>query len=339
MEHKTIKKQPINLFIDTNILLGFYRFTNDDLEILSKLEDIILKTDNIKLYVTQQQVDEFYRNRDGVIKQSIDSMKIERPILPKTFSEHSEYSNAVREARELVTKISKIKQDTLEQALKGKLKADVIVKNIFKSPIDTTQDIINKAKIRMDVGNPPGKNGSLGDAVNWEVLLASVESTDIINEIHIISDDGDYRSALDESKINTFLASEWSSRKFGTATLYRSLNSFFAKNFPDIKLVDEAIKDGLIEQIGTARSFDNARSLIAHLYKLGNLSEGQAMLLFKSSTTNDQVYNAHVYSPTIVGDKLWDLIAPHWKGFSEEEQEIWVKNFPDETARNMKDES
>lgn len=160
------QEQPINLFIDTNILLGFYRFTNDDLETLSKLEDIIVKTHKIRLYVTQQQVDEFYRNRDGVIKQSIDSMKVEKPILPKTFSEHSEYSSAVRESRELVAKINKIKQDTLEQALKGNLKADSIVKNIFRSPINTTPDIINKAKMRMDIGNPPGKNGSLGDAIN-----------------------------------------------------------------------------------------------------------------------------------------------------------------------------
>lgn len=335
----TKKEEPINLFIDTNILLAFYRFTNDDLETLSKLEDIIVKTHKIKLYVTQQQVDEFYRNRDGVIKQSVDSMKVEKPILPKTFSEHSEYSSAVRESRELVAKINKIKQDTMEQALKGSLKADSIVKNIFRSPISTTPDIIHKAKMRMDVGNPPGKNGSLGDAINWEVLLESVESTDILNEIHIISDDVDYRSALDESKIDTFLASEWSSKKFSSAILYRSLNDFFAKNFPDIKLVDEAIKDGLIEQIGTARSFDSARSLIAQLYKLGNLSESQAKTLFKSSTTNDQVYNAHTYSPTIVGDKLWDLIAPHWKSFSDEEQEVWIGNFPNETMRNMQDES
>lgn len=333
------KSPPINLFIDTNVLLGFYRFTNDDLETLSKLEDIIIKTDRIKLYVTQQQIDEFYRNRDNVIKQSIDSMKVERPILPKTFSEHSEYSNAVREARELIAKINKIKQDTLNQALKGKLKADAIVKNIFKSPVDTTQDIIERAKMRMAVGNPPGKNGSLGDAINWEVLLESVVSTDVLNDVHIISYDVDYRSMLDETKINTFLGSEWSGKKFGTVYLYRSLNDFFSKHFPDIELVDEAIKDGLIEQIGTANSFDNARSLIAQLYKLGNLSEGQAKSLFQSSTKNDQVYNAHTYSPTIVGDKLWGLIKPHWKNFNDEEQETWISNFLDEATRNIQDES
>lgn len=333
------KVQPINLFIDTNILLGFYRYTNDDLEKLSKLEDIIIKTSRIKLYVTRQQVDEFYRNRDGVIKQSIDSMKVEKPILPKTFSEHSEYSNAVRESRDLFSKINKIKQDTLEQALRGNLRADAIVKNIFRLPIATTSEIINKARMRMDVGNPPGKNASLGDAINWEILLESVESTDIFNEIHIISDDVDYRSALDDAAIDTFLANEWSSRKLGTVYLYRTLNSFFSKHFPDIALVDEAIKDGIIEQIGTATSFDSARSLIAKLYTMGNLSEGQAKSLFKSSSTNAQVYKAHTYSPTIVGDKLWELIKPHWKSFNDEEQEVWAGNFPDEVMRNIQDES
>lgn len=340
MTTRNQQEQPINLFIDTNILLGFYRFTQDDIEQLSKLEDIIVKTKKINLYVTEQQVDEFYRNRDTVIKSSIDTMKVEKPILPKTFSEHSDYAAAVREARDLVSKIAKIKQDILKQAQKENFKADAIVKNLFKSPIETTQEIFDRAKRRMDIGNPPGKKGSLGDAINWEILLDSVTSTEMITEVHIISDDVDYRSALDEYKINPFLNKEWNTKKLlGEVHLYRSLNSFFSQHFPDIALVDEAIKDGLIEQLRTAGSFDTARALIKQLQKLGNISEGQAKELFKSATTNDQVYNAHIYSPTIIGDALWDLIAPHWKSFSDEEQEVWISNFPDETMRNIQDES
>lgn len=330
----------INLFIDTNVFLGFYRFTNDDLGTLGRLEDLIVKTRKIKLYVTQQQVDEFYRNRDGVIKQNVDSFKYSQPVLPKVFSGHSDYPEIVRESRELATKINKVKQDTLDDALKENLRADAVVKNIFKSPIATTEDIFHRARMRVDVGNPPGKNGSLGDAINWEILLDFVDSKDdFLTDVHIISGDGDFSSALDENKIGSFLGSEWSSRKFGTAYLYRSLNSFFEKHFPDIELVDEAIKDGIVEQIGTASSFDNARALIARLHKMGNLSEDQVKVLFKSATSNDQVYKAHTYSPTIVGDRLWELIKPYWSKLSDEAQEVWASHFPDEKMRAIEEET
>ena len=46
---KESTKNPINLFIDTNILLDFYRFSNADLDTLGKLEDLIIKARKIKL--------------------------------------------------------------------------------------------------------------------------------------------------------------------------------------------------------------------------------------------------------------------------------------------------
>ena len=47
------------LFLDTNILLGFYSYSKDDLAKLNQLEDLIVDTKDIKLIVTSQQVDEF----------------------------------------------------------------------------------------------------------------------------------------------------------------------------------------------------------------------------------------------------------------------------------------
>ena len=331
-------KTPINLFIDTNILLDFYRFSNADLDTLGKLEDLIVKAHKIKLYVTQQQVNEFYRNRDKVIKEHIGLFKYNSPKFPKAFCGHTDYNTVVNESRKLADKIDKIRRDILEEAFDGKLKVDTIVKNILRSPIATSEDIFNKAKMRMDVGNPPGKNGSLGDAINWEILLESVDvKDDLFTNIHIISRDGDFSSALDDNKLSTFLENEWSSKKIGTAYLYKSLNNFLDGHFPGIKLIDEAIKDGIVEQIGSASSFDNARALIAELYKKGSLSEDQVKVLYKSATSNDQVYNAHKYSPTIVGGRLWELIKPHWSKFTKEAQKEWLNYFPGEYTQDIDD--
>ena len=47
------------------------------------------------------------------------------------------------------------------------LKADQVVKNADSSSIPkTSSDIVERAKIRMAKGNPPGKDDSLGDAIS-----------------------------------------------------------------------------------------------------------------------------------------------------------------------------
>ena len=55
----------------------------------------------------------------------------------------------------------------------------------------------------------------------------------------------------------------------------------------------------------------------------------QIAALYKAATTNDQVYNAHKYSPDLIGDKLWQIIKPHWSKFTKETQNNWMETFPD----------
>ncbi len=326
-------KKPLNLFIDTNVLLGFYRFTEDDLDRLSQLEDLIVKTKDISLFVTEQQIDEFHRNRDGVIAQALKEVRSEI-VIPKLFSGHPKYREITNASRELRNNIAMLKSDTLEGALRQDLKADKIIMRLLSSAIKTTPAFIKAAKIRMDIGNPPGKNGSLGDAINWEILLANIPSSE---DIHIISVDSDYRSPLGDYNLNTFLENEWIDKKGAKAYLYGSLNGFFSQHFADIKLIDEYIKDSLIAQLGESSNFDQARSIIRKLQRIGGLSEDQVKRLMVASTTNDQVYGAHKYSPTIIGDRLWGMIKPYWSSLSDIEQEIWIDHFPDEQMREREE--
>lgn len=48
----------VSIFIDTNIYLNFYHFSDDELEELKKLSVAIKKKD-IKLYITRQVINEF----------------------------------------------------------------------------------------------------------------------------------------------------------------------------------------------------------------------------------------------------------------------------------------
>jgi predicted nucleic acid-binding protein len=60
----------LHLFIDTNIFLSFYAYTNDDVEELRKLISLI-KTNQLKLYLTGQVRDEFNRNREAKLRDSL----------------------------------------------------------------------------------------------------------------------------------------------------------------------------------------------------------------------------------------------------------------------------
>ena len=50
----------------------------------------------------------------------------------------------------------------------------------------------------------------MGDAINWEILLQSVPNDE---DLHIISDDGDFYSVIDDEKLNSFLENEWKEKK------------------------------------------------------------------------------------------------------------------------------
>jgi len=318
-------KKPLNLFIDTNVLLGFYRYSKDDLAKLNQLEDLIVKTSDINLIVTSQQVDEFNRNRDKVIADVVKELSTSISI-PQLFSGHSDYKQIRKQAEMIKTEVERVKNETLDDARKGNLKADAIISRLFKDATVVSTEIMRKAKGRAEVGNPPGKAGSLGDAINWETLLSVVPADE---DLHIVSQDGDYASALDKGQLNSFLEKEWDRGRLGSLHLYETLNSLFKTNFPHIKLMDEYIKDDLIRQLGQSGSFDGSRAIIEQLLKVGNFSEKQIAALYKAATTNDQVYNAHKYSPDLVGDKLWQIIQPHWNKFTKETQSNWMETFPD----------
>ena len=59
-----------NLFIDSNIWLSLYHFSNDDLAQFMKLKDLIGVDFNILL--PEQVVDEVNRNRENKIKDALE---------------------------------------------------------------------------------------------------------------------------------------------------------------------------------------------------------------------------------------------------------------------------
>lgn len=279
----------MNVFIDTNVFLSFYHLTNDDLEELRKLKGLLEKGD-VVLHLPDQPVDEYRRNRETKIADALKRLKEQKlnlqfPALCKDYGEYGTLRELQKEFEKqhslLVAKISK----DIES---NSLKADHVTQELFEKAeaIESTEKLISKAQLRMSIGNPPGKNGSLGDAINWGALLESVPDDE---DLYLIADDRDYFSALDENKHKEFLIREWKDKKNAEVFFYRRLAPFFKEHYPDIKLASELEKEMSVQQLVGSRAFVTTHSAIAKLAGFENFSQSQVSEIADAALTNSQV--------------------------------------------------
>jgi len=165
----------ITLFIDTNVLLSFYHLTSEDIEELKKLVALV-KNKEIDLIVPKQVENEFWRNRGGKI---VDAMKklreakfnVSFPAFSKDYEEYAELRDLIKKADKLHAElIGKITADAKSMSLK----ADEIVTGLFTKATKPAfiQEQYLSALMRTRLGNPPGKDESVGDAVNCQLLAS-----------------------------------------------------------------------------------------------------------------------------------------------------------------------
>ena len=258
----------------------------------------LLNNGEIKLFVPKQVKNEFYRNRDSKLADAIKQIKDSKPQmnLPTFCRAYSHYD----EINKYVKDIEKEKDDllkTLFDDIKNKqLKADKVVENLFNiaEEIDYTPEIVNRSKLRYDLGNPPGKGGTYGDALNWECLL-TIENSDWFNpekyDLYFISDDQDYTSPIDKESFNDFLFDEWNKQKGSKILFYKNLRNFFKENYSDIKLADDFERKLLVDKFVNSHSFYNTRyNLLAlHNFGIGELSDEQVRRILTASINNTQI--------------------------------------------------
>jgi predicted nucleic acid-binding protein len=279
----------MQLFIDTNILLSFYSLNQDDLDELNKIIEAI-ESNQITLLLTDQIINEFYRNREQRIDGAIKALRAQTfntqfPQLCEDYPEIEILRNALKHHEQahaaLVTKVLvDIKAKTL--------KADRIIQALFRlgkqlTPNPTT---IEKAKLRMSVGNPPGKNNSLGDAINWESLL---DETLAGEDLYFITGDKDYCSALNDDEFSDFLLTEWYNGKQTQIYFYKRLSSFCKEQFPEITLASARDKDFLIRDLVISQSIASTQVAISKLSHYTEFTAAQVNSIVGAALSNRQV--------------------------------------------------
>lgn len=279
----------MNIFIDTNVFLSFYHFTSDDLEELNKL-GVLLAQGKARLFLPDQVVQEFRRNRENKIADALKKLRSQKlgfqfPQFCKNFPEYDNLRQLQRSYGNVhATLVEKVTEDITSQSLK----ADSVITGLFdlatRIPID--EEIVERANRRLAMGNPPGKDGSLGDALNWEALVTTIEDGENIN---FITDDKDFSSPLDANTFSGFLLEEWAETKNSSLLFYKSLSTFFKEHFPEISLASEYEKDLLIRHLANSESFSETHAIIAKLRKYSDFTMTQINAIVEAAISNAQV--------------------------------------------------
>ena len=277
------------LFIDTNVFLSFLHYPKDDLEELRKLE-VVLRNGRLNLLLPEQVIIEFRRNREGKLADSLKKLRDVRleaqfPQICKEYPEYKELRDQQCAFEETHTRlVDKIVKDIETSSLQ----ADSLIKSLFGAAhqLAAPPELIARAQLRRDIGNPPGKKGSLGDAINWEILLTGTPEGE---DLYLVSSDGDYSSPLNDERFDPFLMEEWEAVKKSQLVYFRRLSSFFHAQFPAIKLAAEAEKDLAIRDLANSNTFVRTHSVISRLRKHTDFTPGQVNDIVSAILVNNQV--------------------------------------------------
>jgi len=279
----------MNIFLDTNIYLSFYHTAGDDLEEMKKLA-VVIRKKKAKLLFPDQVWNEFRRNRERTIADAIKRITEQKIgfAFPQVSRDYPEYTQLGKHLKGYEKYRSLLVKRILEDASARTLKADLLFGELFEisEQIAATPEIISSASLRMSLGNTPGKNGTLGDAVNWETMLAHLPNK---TPLYFVSEDPHFASPLIVDSMDAYLLREWEEEKESEVHFFKKLSQFFKSQFPDIKLASELEKDILIRELGESPSFARTHTIISQLKNYADYSAPQIDNLVRIALSNFQV--------------------------------------------------
>lgn len=211
------------LFVDTNILLDFYRIRKSDVS-MKYLEQLEACKD--RLIIGSQVEMEYKKNRQKVIIEALNQFskpdwgKLSTPALVSNIQP----SKIIEKKKKEIDSQYKKVNEKIQKILSNPTQNDPVyqsLQRIFKK--NTPYNLNREAKIRFEIRNlarkrfilgyPPRKDNdtSIGDAINWEWIVKC--SRDSGKDIVIVTRDSDYGVIYkDSSYLNDWLKQEFKQR-------------------------------------------------------------------------------------------------------------------------------
>lgn len=251
------------VFIDTNIILDFYRQGNESaIRHLAALE-----RHKNSLILSNQVWMEFLKNRQKVIVASItETKRPDQHPIPNLVADYQQ-SKMVRKHLKAATASHDRVRSRIETILRNPSSQDHVyrtLKRIFDSSNQKFKmnreskdrfKIRNLAKKRFVLGYPPRKSSdtSIGDSINWEwIVHCAKKNCEDNHHILIVSRDGDYGVPYGkEAILNDWLRREFKERvsKRRKLELTTRLTTALKKLDEQVTAEDEKEETILIENI------------------------------------------------------------------------------------------
>jgi len=199
-------------FIDANKFLDLFR-TDKGKKLLSPLVEQMPY-----IFVTKQIVNEVQRNKVLVtaefLRQKFTALRFQ------TFNVPDHLSNAAvskeildgmsaifGEVKLLGSKVDSLAISLITEVSRSEDEVSKALTTIFENAVQHSQEELERARDRRELGNPPGKiANALGDQLTWEQILTHFKGK---KRLWIISRDGDYGTTYEgKSFLNRFLFDE-----------------------------------------------------------------------------------------------------------------------------------
>jgi predicted nucleic acid-binding protein len=323
----------MHVFIDTNILLNFFHFSKDELDALN---DVFASHEHgaAKVYLTEQVCDEFRRNRENKIKDALKRFKEVKysAQLPSFMKGYEEY-NSIRKLSTELQKLVKAIMDKADADIASReLLADKLIEDIFSRSeiLETTTEVFSVASMRIAIGNPPGKNNSIGDSINWTVLLQAVPNTE---NLHIISEDGDYYSSINEEAVHPFLEQEWKKKKKSSVFMYRTLTAFLKEHFDGVAFTFDKTKDAIIDDLSSTGNFATTHQLIGKLEEYSYFSLKEIERILAAAAGNVQF--GWIITDGDVSDFLNRVAVPQIANIADQDQREILRKVVEEQNKRV----
>lgn len=210
------------VFVDTNILLDFYRLGGESarrqLAALDRHKGSIITSEQIRM--------EFLKNRQKVILESVKLLKKpDKMSVPPILADYQPAKMMTKHLEGSISKYNEVRQK-LDNILNDPTHHDPVYATLnklfdhscsvnLKRPNKVRFEVRNLARKRFSLGYPPRKSGdtSFGDAVNWEWVIKCAQTASGNPHVLIVSRDGDYGSSFgDKAILNDWLRREFKER-------------------------------------------------------------------------------------------------------------------------------
>lgn len=278
----------MHLFIDANIFLDYYEATKSELDDLAKMRTLI-KKDGATLYLPDQVIREFWKNREGSISKALRAFQKDgRGSVPRLAMEDVQYAEMMESYKKYET-IKNIISTRIKKAVADENTiADDEVRALFavSHKIDTSGGIFSIAQERALRHNPPGKKDGLGDRISWVSLLQTVPNG---SDLHVISADGDFATEEEGNGIKPYLAAEWKTKKGGKVKLWERASQFLAAHFPDAANSIQIELTLLVSKLEDSPSFAKTHHILSEFDDVARLTLPLVERIAQAILTNHQI--------------------------------------------------